>query len=294
MEKTRRLAIDADLKQLLVKKVVDYFHPKSQVIAISLCGSRGKLTFSEGSDYDIKVILKHSIESYILNKHDKHREIKIDPLFNDKPVHIEGKAIDINYAFNMCSTTNSFISEFLRGCHLYADPQYDLMKALNQSYLDSYKLSVSLMQCSGLLTSELKGVAIDKKKNLYCDKTNAKLLCEIYYWIMSLIALLKFPDKWFELYDFESLHEFLSNSLTSEDYLSFLDSSKKVYEARIQDKNLIIDFTPELQARVTSIQSECIERLEKLRSDSHPKEDKVHTHADNFILSVIKNKPISF
>lgn len=293
-ELTQRVALCSKYHNEVTKRILDYFNPNLIVLNIAITGSRAKLMYSKDSDYDVKVIFACKLDDYLLHKADKHKNVQISIRIDNEDLSIEGQGIDINSAFQMSYKSNSFVSEYLRGFHLYSHPDFSITKLLHESFNRFYKREVSMYQTHGLFIAEVKKVLKSKKdKKSYLESGEAKIICEINYLIISLIMLVDFPKFWFENYSIEKILDFLGEKLTSEKDVHYLDFCRKTLEQRISNKKSHIKIEDFLKERISDIDERTNIALEQQRNESKAikelEEDINTDEYDSFIVKTVIN-----
>lgn len=294
MEEVQRVALISKYRSDVIQHLIEYFKPDMAVLNIAVTGSRAKLMYSKDSDYDVKVIFACKLDDYLLQRTLKHKNIQISLWIDNEELTIEGQGIDVNSAFEMSYNSNSFVSEFLRGFHIYSHPEFSITNLLQDSFTKFYRREVSVYQTHGLFIAEVKKVLKSKKdRKSYLESGEAKIVCEINYLIISLIMLLNFPESWFENYSIDKILDFLNDHLTTEKDIKYLDFCRKTLEARISNKRCQIKIEDFLKERITDIDERTNISLEILRNETKAKKEiegeKSTEEYESFIVKSVIN-----
>lgn len=255
-----------EFKELILKELPSDI----VVLLISIVGSRGKLLYSNESDFDIRIVFIDTYKNYLLQNIRTNIKIKTKINLNDddKYVDIEGTAIELTCIFKFAVKSNSFASEIIKSKIIYINKKIVFFNILKKAFINNFNFNVALRQILGLINSDLKkNINSKEKKKCFttdyplfikeCLKYNikAKVLLEVLYLILSALYLIEEGvEKWLDIYNINELCASNISILTSnkheesnkiKSYYEFKNFVYIILNKRIVNKDELLNITEE-------------------------------------------------
>ena len=130
------------------------------LLHLALTGSRSKQLSSPDSDYDVKAVVLHSKEDYLLQKVTRSKAFKTEmsnPLGKGN-VEVEGNLVDYLTMMNYALASKEPAYDCLFGIPVYETPQSQFLKQL---YHKAYNPYLMMTSYTGLLRAEMKKAKTD-------------------------------------------------------------------------------------------------------------------------------------
>jgi len=140
------VSISEELKKNMYNQIRGALSSELKILFISLTGSQGKNMASAESDYDVRVIVQNTFQSYILQRPKQTIQVKTELDGRE----LEGQAVDIIKAFDYSLETNAFMLDLLRGIPIFCESK-ELIEQLRVTFLQGFLPIVPLNAFQGIL-----------------------------------------------------------------------------------------------------------------------------------------------
>jgi len=202
-------SINDELKKNMYLRIREALPSELKILYICLTGSQGKNMASAESDYDVRVVIQNSFDSYILQRPKQTIQIKTELDGRE----LEGQAVDIIKAFDYSLETNAFMLDLLRGIPIFCESQ-ELIDQLRVAFHQGFLPIVPLYAFQGILYHYLarelkeKGSKKDKAEDrAFLKEAPVKFIVECIFVVLEIRCVLAEKDI-STYFDIEKLLEF--------------------------------------------------------------------------------------